>query len=379
MSANVETMAYSRRVGVPWHGLGEQVENGSSPEEMARAAKVDWRVRRAGISIREFWTGNTETRVPLMVNDNQMYAIVRETDGRGYQTCTSDYKPLQNVDMIGIFKEFCDAGELEMSTVGSLGKGNIIWALASVNHGSDVSIGTPEDKMKGYVLLANSHDGKMSFIGKFTEVCVVCNNTFNMAMRDGNSNLFSINHRTRDMKKRVEHAKEVLGSALAQQNRAREVAQFLADTPTTKELTESYIYQLTTGEKLLDVIVDRHGAERNAKLHNDASLLDLIADTHVSSFKPVSKVENAQEKQEQLRKGKHILESIVSSPGSELASRKDTWWGAFNGVTHYVDHVAGRSRDTALKSAWFGPNSKLKSDALELATQYAMAVQENKL
>ena len=45
MSANVESMAYVGQT--PWHGLGNQVEAGSSTDEMLRAAELDWEVEVA--------------------------------------------------------------------------------------------------------------------------------------------------------------------------------------------------------------------------------------------------------------------------------------------------------------------------------------------
>ena len=44
MTAAVETMAYAGQV--PWHGLGTEVSNDLSVEEMLYAAGLDWRVRK---------------------------------------------------------------------------------------------------------------------------------------------------------------------------------------------------------------------------------------------------------------------------------------------------------------------------------------------
>jgi len=48
-----------------------------------------------------------------------------------------------------------------------------------------------------------------------------------------------------------------------------------------------------------------------------------------------------------------------------------TWWEAFNGMTYYVDHEAGRDRGKALENAWFGARSNIKRQALTLALDYA--------
>ena len=44
MAHEVETMAYAGQV--PWHGLGKQVDNNMSPDEMLKAAQIDWTVSK---------------------------------------------------------------------------------------------------------------------------------------------------------------------------------------------------------------------------------------------------------------------------------------------------------------------------------------------
>ena len=46
----VETMAYAGQV--PLHGLGTKVDSNLSPEEMLKAAKLDWTVEK-----KQLWVG----------------------------------------------------------------------------------------------------------------------------------------------------------------------------------------------------------------------------------------------------------------------------------------------------------------------------------
>ena len=69
-----------------------------------------------------------------------------------------------------------------------------------------------------------------------------------------------------------------------------------------------------------------------------------------------------------------VHEAIYTSPGSELAAAKGTWWGALNGVTYVVDHESqARTEDNSLHSAWFGSGAAKKRKALSLAIDYAQA------
>jgi hypothetical protein len=63
------------------------------------------------------------------------------------------------------------------------------------------------------------------------------------------------------------------------------------------------------------------------------------------------------------------LEIIGTQPGANFA--EGSWWQAFNAVTFMTDHEIGRTADSRLTSAWFGPNKNLKVKALETAVEFA--------
>ena len=66
------------------------------------------------------------------------------------------------------------------------------------------------------------------------------------------------------------------------------------------------------------------------------------------------------------------IDILHTQPGAQYA--EGTWWQPFNAVTYLTDHLAGRSADTRLTSAWYGYNKGLKTKALELAIEMAEAV-----
>ena len=67
------------------------------------------------------------------------------------------------------------------------------------------------------------------------------------------------------------------------------------------------------------------------------------------------------------RKSQREVESILalfgSAPGQNLATAKETLWGAVSAVTYYVDHVRSGSAGERLDSAWFGTGYALKEKA----------------
>ena len=68
-----------------------------------------------------------------------------------------------------------------------------------------------------------------------------------------------------------------------------------------------------------------------------------------------------------------LIEAVHTQPGADLKTSDGTWWGAFNAVTYYYDHVAGTDQDKRLTSAWFGSAAARKRQALDLAVEFAEA------
>lgn len=150
----------------PGHGLGVKVPQGTTGEEMLRRAKLDWSVSRRALAMRSL-QGEVLTD-PLA----EFCAIVRDTDDHVFQVATSKYHPVQNREIVEFFREFAEAGHAELETVGGIEGGRIVWALARLNHNgaSDTVLGGGADESRGYVLLANSHDGSLRLVAKATSV-----------------------------------------------------------------------------------------------------------------------------------------------------------------------------------------------------------------
>ena len=71
------------------------------------------------------------------------------------------------------------------------------------------------------------------------------------------------------------------------------------------------------------------------------------------------------------KNAKKAFELLETQPGAEFA--RGSWWQAFNSVTYLTDHVAGRTADGRMTSAWYGANQVKKKRAAELAVEMAVA------
>jgi hypothetical protein len=114
----VETMAYAGEV--PWHGLGEKVEENLTPTEMLEAAGLDWTVsRRAMFTTQE--PGTNQTEGTLTTSDYGV--LVRDSDNKVLGPCGKNYIPVQNEQVFSFFDKFVKAGDMTMGTAGSLNGG----------------------------------------------------------------------------------------------------------------------------------------------------------------------------------------------------------------------------------------------------------------
>ena len=308
-------MAYTG--DVPWHGLGTKVSNDLTPEQMLKAAGLNWTVDPvdlfAEVGGKRLATGHR--------------ALVRSTDQRVIDVITDDWNPVQNSDAFEFFNDFVAHGDMSMETAGSLKDGKIVWALAKVKESFDLFGG--KDRVDAYLHFTNPHQYGQSIDVRFTPIRVVCNNTLTLSLNTKSKNMVKVSHRREFDPDQV---KEALGVAKQKLAKYKEMAEFLSQKRYNNENVVDYFKRIfpvlttkTDSKKLLS-----NSAERG---------LDIV--------------------------------KFDSQPGAEYG--KGTFWELFNTVTYMTDHEIGRSVDARLTSAWYGANKNLKTKALELAVEMAGA------
>lgn len=315
MAHMVETMAYAGEV--PWHGLGERVPSDLSPQQMLEKAGLDWSVDK----VPAFITLDGKSK-PIGRS-----ALVRSSDNKVLDVVSNDWMPVQNTEAFEFFQEYCQAGDMEMHTAGSLRGGQVVWALAKVKESFELFKG---DKVDSFLLFTNPHRFGQSIDIRFTPIRVVCNNTITLALSSASERAYKQNHRTEFDASVV---KEALGIATDKLSKYKEMASFLGSKRYTEDTLKKYFSDVFP--------VLAYNKEKGPQR------------------KEISKSAN------------RALEVIDTQPGAEFA--RGSWWQAFNAVTYLVDHEIGKSADSRLSSAWFGPNKNLKLKALESAVEFAEA------
>lgn len=342
----------------PWHGLGVEVPAEATGVEMLQLAKLNWHVQRRMIAMRDA-AGKDLLTVPL----SGYRAIVRQDTDEVFQVATDRYHPIQNEEIVEFFREYCEAGHARMETVGGLNGGSKVWALAKLNGGTETAIDSKgEDQVKGYLLLATSHDGSLRTVGKATQVRVVCYNTLSAALgltggklpRELEANEFRMKHSRKFSPAVKAEAQTVMGMAIQQIQAVNRVASELAKVKVDDKGRFEFITRLLGTSAMQD--------------EPQAIAVKLSVESDDAFLKSLGIATTADELS---RVGRSIYDSMLQSPGSQLQSAKGTAWGMVNGVTWYVDHERGRNQDNRLSGAWFGEGDRLKRDAVKVAVEMA--------
>jgi phage/plasmid-like protein (TIGR03299 family) len=298
---------------VPWHGLGKQISPDLTPDQVLAEAGLNWEVSKvpafANIAGKQTAVGWS--------------ALVRSEDNKVLDVVSDDWNPVQNQEAFEFFNDFIAEGDMEMHTAGSLRGGQIVWALAKVKDSFELFGG---DRVDSYLHFTNFHKYGCSTDVRFTPIRVVCNNTLTLSLNKNVERMVKVSHRHEFDGNNV---KLMLGVAQEKLSKYKEMAKFL-------------------------------GAKR------------YTADSMVDYFKsvfPVSGPENS--KKEISKSAKTALGVVDTQPGAEFA--RGSFWQLFNTVTYLTDHLAGKTADTRLQSAWYGSNKMLKTRALETAIEMAEA------
>ena len=320
MSHEVDTMAWTG--AIPWHGLGREVSNDLTPEQMMRAAGVDWSVKEL-----ETFAELNGQRIPT-----GQKALIREDTNAILSNVGLDWNTVQNIDAFNFFSEYVLAGDMEMNTAGSLKGGQIVWALAKIKESFDIFGG---DQVDAYLLFSNPHQYGKSIDVKFTPIRVVCNNTLSLSLSTASKRAVKVSHASVFD---AELVKKTLGIAHEKFAEYKEMAEFLGSRRYSIDTLKEYYKEVFP---------------------------------HTNIKKGVENVGEVGKENITTNNAKKCLELVDSQPGAEFA--EGSWWQAFNGVTYFTDHVQGRSAESRLQSQWYGKNQILKAQALRKAVKYAEA------
>ena len=315
MIDGVAQMAYAG--DVPWHGLGTQVSNDLTPDQMMKKAGLDWTVHE----VESFVNFNDET-IPT-----GQKTLIRSSDNKVLTNVGKGWNPVQNSEAFEFFQEYVMAGDMEMHTAGSLKEGRNVFALAKVKESFSI---LGDDQIDSYLLFSNPHEYGKSLDVRFTPIRVVCNNTLTFSLQSASNNSIKLNHRS---KFDADMVKQQMGLASEKFAVYKDMATHLS-----------------------------------SKRFSVDSLINYYNEVFPHTY---SKGKEVRALEDLTNNAKEAMEVLYTQPGAQYG--EGTWWQALNSVTYLTDHKMGRNAESRMQSAWFGQNQARKVKAVNKAVEYANA------
>jgi len=311
MSHEISVMADGRKAmayagAVPWHGLGQQLEQGASIETWAEASGLDIELTEGPVYA-ETSSGYRELEGKKI--------IVRGDTNEPLAVVGNRYKVVQPIQVLDFFKRYVGQSA-HIETAGLLFGGRQYWAMSRL----DGEINIAGDIVHPFLLLNSSCDGKSATTARLTSVRVVCQNTLSAAQ----GSVAAV---------KVRHNQDFCGEELA--NELGEHYQSLK----AHELMLKTLANIKVNHKQAEVFIKR--------------LFDKVTATNLDEVK-------------MSRGGTRVHELFLGDGiGMGMTATKGTAYGLVQSVTEYFDHEYGRLQDRRLSKAWFGKNAVIKEQFAE--------------
>ncbi len=288
-----------------WHSLGQIVNGAMTSTQALELAGLNFTVEKTDAL--------AEVNGKLFPMDGKFITYRADTNvplgvvGERYQI-------VQNKDAFAFFDNIIGGEAAIYETAGALGKGERIFISAKMPE--FIRIEGTDDVTEIYVLLTNSHDGSGSVVAAITPIRVVCQNTLNAALSNY-KNKVSIRH-TVNAKNNLEQAQHLL------------------------KITHAYTSEISQAFN--------HLAKKSV---TDAQVKKLVEDVFKSEKLDSTRIKNIQEA---------IFSSYNTGVGQELIM--GTAWGAYNGITHYLDHTKKyKDEDVKFNNILFGQSAQVQQKA----------------
>ena len=283
-----------------WHGLGYVFPGEMTLEDAWSNVNLDWEVTKEPTYYKAGFTMQGDSEVVNWQQIEDRVVLVRSDNLNALGYMSPAYEAFQNSELRELVREVLEYDEgayVESCMV--LGGGKDIVIQVKLR---DWAIGN--DKNCDYLVIRNSHDGTSALQMFFTNIRVVCRNTFTWAL-NGAVGRFSIKHTAR-MRDRVETAKAAIRDA----RESGAIYEDFAKTLNGWNLSESSFGGLVSDT--LDILV--------------SPLPDQFEDAD-----KFSRVFNKRQK---------VQEEILYNNYGALPEASGTAWDLFNKTTGWLDHMS---------------------------------------
>lgn len=306
----------------PWQGSGIEVVGAESAEEVMAKSFLDWDVEGRPLY---FSTINAED-VTRLVASKTHKAIVRKSNNVQLGTVGIGWNILQNYEIFEFVDKLVSMGLVKYVAAGQFKGGKIVYVLAEFAESEIL----PGDVHKSYLLFTNAYDGSFSVRIGWTDIRVVCWNTFQMASKEVKKSGYTIRH-TASMRDKIGEAREALIAAESEARRAEMFQKALARMHMTSDMWKAFSETL-------------------------------IPDP--GEGKKKGRSENARAK---------LMSLALTGRGQDIPGVAGTGYAALNALTEYVNYARTTRGKTDLEkqasrfqATLFGSGQRLINDGIEI-------------
>lgn len=288
----------------PWSGVGVDVEQGETLENILSKAKLNYTVEK----------------IPLKLEGQivpGLYGVVRAEDKKFFSVAGENY-PITQPDVAFRFFEKFIGNRGEIAAAGKFRDGMFSWLLARCEAGFSL---TGDDKVQGYLLFTLPY---VVGIGMSVQL---------MAIREATHVSLPL---PLSMKRKglrlIRHAKQ----------------------EAVQSDSETIFKKANDGLQEFKVM---------ATAAADMKIADDELDEFFHQSFDLTPADEAWKEHKLIRMSHHAM---TAAPGQQTKSCQGTWWGALMAVAYVIDFQSGNSPDTRLYNAWHGWTYTVKARALDL-------------
>jgi phage/plasmid-like protein (TIGR03299 family) len=287
-----------------WHGLGVVIPGECSAREGFRLAQADWSVISKPI-----YDENLE---PI----DGWQRLIRSDNGTRLAVQPASYKVIQNEELLKVAEAF--EAHATLSAVCVLREGTRVTFTMELNNcAADI---LPGDAVRANLVGVTSHDGKIAFQILFSPVRVVCQNTLSQALgiaADGSqAHRVKIRH-TLNADQLIKNIPQLVDIQRRQFTGGVAELKAMAAAPCRMAEFRAYVS---------DVFADQLRGTTNAERGNPASARAKVLED-LPQWEILSRKFDG------------------GAIGANIPGVSGSIWGAYNAITEFITHDAGRSKD----------------------------------
>lgn len=201
--------------------------------------------------------------------DDSWKMLIRDDKFKMIGVVRKSYEVIPNSVLWDIVDALVGKDNVKYETAGILKGGSILWVLARIDE--PVQVWGDNSPIYPYINVSTAHDYSAGCRALATSVRVVCWNTYNASISEAEkSGLVYMFRHTKNVKDKIEDAKEALGMVRDRHREFMELANELARKPVTEDGVKDFIREFIP-DPPADIATDRakkNIEEMRAKVYN---------------------------------------------------------------------------------------------------------------